>query len=155
MLKPGDIIHGFAKNLYTPKYKYAVCLYRDDNLEVLLHFTTSQPRAGVSEDKISHGAIYNQEGDCLSYVFEAGKEIGVDPKSRVRFSFPKRTVMVFHYGLLKVNESSIREQFDDLEVVCKLDPDEYINLVYAMYKSKSTPKEHIPFLQKILDDYYK
>lgn len=155
MLKPGDIIYGFAKNLSTPKRKYAVCLYRDDNLKVLLHFTTSQPRAGVSEDKISHGAIYNNDGDCLSYVFEARREIGVDPKSEARFSFPKRTVMVFHYGLLKGEESYIREQFDDLEVVCKLDPEEYINLVYAMYKSKSTPKEHIPFLQKILDDYYK
>lgn len=154
MIKPGDIIHGFAKNLYTPKNKYAVCIYKDKNLELLLHFTTSQQRAGVPEEDITHGAIY-RDGDCLSYVFEAGKEIGVNPESKARFSFQKRTVMVFDYGLLKGEESFICKQFDDLKVVCKLDTEEYINLVYAMYKSKRTPKEHVTYLQKVLDNYYK
>ena len=145
MLNPGDIIYGFAKNLPTPKNKYAVCIFRDENVNILIQFTTSQPRAGVPLQEVKHGAIY-KDGDCLSYVFERGKEIGVNPQNNKRFSFPLRTVMAFDYGFLRGEEKYLLEQFDDLNVVCKLDIKEYIELVYAMYSSKRTPPEYLPYL---------
>lgn len=154
MLNPGDIIHGFAKNLHTPKNKYAICIYRDEEVNIVMQFTTSQPRAGVPDEEVHHGAIY-KDGNCLSYVFEAGVEIGINPQDNSRFSFPKRTVMTFDYGFLKAPEKVLLGQFDNLKKVCKLDETEYINLIYAMYRSNRTKPEHKPYLDKIITDYYK
>lgn len=154
MLNPGDIIYGFAKNLSKPKNKYAICIYRDEDVNLLMQFTTSQPRAGVSLEKVTHGSIYNNDGDCLSYVFDKGIEIGKDPRNNKRFSFPRRTMMVFDYGYLQGEEKCLREQFDNLEIVCKLDAQEYIDLVYAMYTSKRTPSKYKPYLDKVLSEYY-
>ena len=44
--------------------------------------------------------------------------------------------------------------YEDPQVVCKLDDKEYIDLVYAMLKSKSTPKQYKPYLDKVLTDYF-
>ena len=153
MLNPGDIIYGFAKKLYRPKNKYAICIFRDENVNLVLQFTTSQARAGVAAEVVGHGAIY-KEGDCLSYVFEGRREIGVDPRNGGRFAFPLRTTMAFDYGYLHGEEQKLLEQFDNVEIVCRLDVEEYINLVYAMYVSKRTPPEYKPYLDSILADYY-
>lgn len=154
MLNPGDIIYGYAKNLHTPKNKYAISIYRDEEVNVLLQFATSQPRAGVPSEQVHHGAIYKDD-ECLSYVFEAGVELGFDPRDGGRFAFPKRTVMTFDYGFLKGQEKFLLEQFDNPTTVCKLDEKEYIDLVYAMYKSKRTKPEYKPYLDKILKEYYR
>lgn len=153
MFQPGEIIYGFAKNLYRPKNKYAISLYRDENVNILIQFTTSQDRAGVPFDKIVHGANY-LNGDCMSYVFEPCVEIGVNPETGESFSFPKRTVMVFDYGYLQGSEQFLLNQFSEVKTLCKLHDQEYINLVYAMYKSSKTNKVYIPYLERILTDYY-
>lgn len=153
MLNPGDIVYGFAKNLHRPKNKYAICIFRDDNVEILMHFTTSQARSGVPLEQVHHGAIY-KDGDCLSYVFEPDHEIGTNKTTGDRFHFPIRTVMVFDYGYLKGDEQYLLSQFDNLQVKCTLDEKEYIDLVYAMYSSKSTPDSYKPYLDKILTDYF-
>ena len=44
--------------------------------------------------------------------------------------------------------------FENPQVVCKLDDKEYIDLVYAMYSSKSTPDEYKPYLDKVLTEYF-
>ena len=41
--------------------------------------------------------------------------------------------MQFDYGFLRGDDWSLQQQFDDLEVKCHLDREEYLNLVYAMY----------------------
>lgn len=153
MLNPGEIIYGFAKNLYNPKYKYAISIYRDENVNILLQFTTSQARTGVPTELIHHGANYIK-GECMSYVFEKNIEIGVDPRNNSRFSFPKRTTMVFDYGFLHGKEKFLLEQFDNPVTVCKLDEQEYINLIYAMYRSNRTNPAYKPYLDKILQEYY-
>lgn len=151
MFTPGDIVYGYVRHIC--KNKYAISIYRDDEVNILIHFTTSKPRAGVPLDKVHHGAIY-KDGDCISYVFEANREIGFNPETGDRFKFPLRTTMVFDYGFFKDCEQKLRQMFDSLQVVCRLDDGEYIDLIYAMYTSKSTPKEYKPYLDKILTDYY-
>lgn len=63
--------------------------------------------------------------------------------------------MVFDYGFIKDTEQKLRQMFENPQVVCKLDDNEYIDLVYAMFKSKSTPIHYKPYLDKILEDYFK
>lgn len=151
MFAPGEIVYGYVKHIGKPKY--AVSIYRDEEVNILIHFTTSQPRAGVPLDQVHHGAIY-KDGDCKSYVFEARHEIGINPATGDRFNFSLRTTMVFDYGFFKDTEQKLRQMFEDPQVVCKLDDTEYIDLVYAMFKSKSTPKQYKPYLDKVLTDYF-
>lgn len=151
MFAPGEIVYGYVKHIGKPKY--AVSMYRDEDVNILIHFTTSQSRAGVPLEQVHHGAMY-KDGDCKSYVFEARREIGTTPASSERFSFPLRTTMVFDYGLLKDSEEKLRQMFENPQVVCKLDEAEYIDLVYAMYSSKSTPDEYKPYLNKVLTEHF-
>lgn len=154
MLNPGDIIYGFAKHLRTPKNKFAISIYRDEEVNILIQFTTSQPRAGVAMEDVHHGAIY-KDGDCLSYVFEKGVEIGINPQNGRPFAFPVRTIMAFDYGFLKGQEKFLLDQFDNPITVCKMDEKEYIELIYAMRSSSRIKADHKPYLDKILKDYYK
>ncbi len=135
MFAPGDIIYGFAKGLYRPKFKYVVSIFKDADLNILAQFTTSQDRRG--------------------YVIEAGKELGLHPQTGIAFCFPKRTVMAYDYGFLYGTENQLISQFDNPEIVCRMYDDVYINLVYALYKSDFSPTEYKPILEKILTEFYK
>lgn len=130
-----------------------VTIYQDENLSIVACFTTSKQRAGVPEQLIKHGPIY-KEKKCISYVFEHGVTIGNNPKTGETFSFPKRTVITFDYGVQEGRKDYFMEQFDNPEVVCVLDEKEYMELVYAMYRSPYTKTSHKAVLDKILQDYY-
>lgn len=69
---PGEIIYGYVSSIKPPKYKYLIVLHRDEELSIVACFTTSQPRAGIPTDESTHGPI-RKNGDCLSYVFQAGR----------------------------------------------------------------------------------
>ena len=58
------------------------------------------------------------------------------------------------YGYLKAGTQQLFSLFEDPKVVCKLDDKEYIDLIYAMYRSKRTPLKYKPYLDAILSDYY-
>ena len=154
MFAPGEITYGFAKSTNPPKFKYLVTIYRDERLNIIASFTTSQSRAGVPLEKIHHGAIITEDNKCLSYVFEANQEIGIDPRTGKPFSFPLRTTVTFDYGIIEGELQQIKNQFENPEVVCKLNDSEYIDLIYAMYKSPHTKARHKDILNKILEDYY-
>ena len=49
MFAPGDIIYGFAKGLYRPKFKYVVSIFKDADLNILAQFTTSQENQLISQ----------------------------------------------------------------------------------------------------------
>ena len=135
MFAPGEIVYGFAKGLYRPKYKYAVSIFRDADLNILAQFTTSKDRRG--------------------YVIEAGVELGQNPQSGETFSFAKRTVITYDYGFLYGTQEQLASQFDNPVVVCKMYGETYINLVYALYKSIYFPAEYKPYLEQVLIDFYK
>lgn len=153
MFELGTVTYGLAKTISNPKYKYAISLFRDENVRVVIHFTTSQKRAGIPDELVRHGINRDSEGNVMSYVFEAGVEIGDTPNG-ARFSFPLRTTMQFDYGFLCGDDLSLQQQFDNLEVKCKLDTEEYLDLVYAMYRSKRTPEKYKPYLEKVLEEAY-
>ena len=153
MFQPREIIYGYGKSLYSPHHKYIVTIYRDDELNIVACFTTSQSRAGVPEDEIHHGAIY-KEKRCVSFVFEKDVKIGVNPATGADFAFPKRSVITFDYGVREGLQESFLKEFENPEVVCMLDEKEYIELVYAMYCSPHTKNTHKKVLNKILEEYY-
>ena len=150
MFEPGTVTYGFAKYISNPKNKYAISIFRDENVQILIHFTTTQKRAGVPEDQIHHGINRDSEGNVMSYVFEPTVEVGDTPDGG-RFCFPRRTIMQFEYGFLQGDDQSLQQQFDNLEVKCKLDPKEYENLIYAMYRSKRTSEAYKPYLEEVLN----
>lgn len=153
MFQPREIVYGYAKSLYNPHPKYIVTIYRDEELNIVACFTTSKARAGVSEEHIKHGAVYKDK-QCISYVFEKDVAIGRNPNTGDEFSFPKRTVITFDYGVREGLREYFLKQFDNPEVVCLLDEKEYIELVYAMYRSPYTQNKHKVVLDKILQEYY-
>ncbi len=153
MFQPREIVYGYAKGLYLSHNKYIVTIYQDDDLSIVACFTTSQQRAGVPELQIQHGPIYRDK-KCISYVFERGVAIGRNPDTGNEFSFPKRTVITFDYGVREGQREYFMEQFDNPVVVCVLDEKEYMELVYAMYCSPYTKTSHKVVLDKILQDYY-
>lgn len=153
MFRPREIIYGYAKGLYMPHNKYIVVIYQNENLSIVACFTTSKNRAGVPEGEIHHGAIYRDK-QCVSYVFDQGKSIGVNPQTGNHFSFPKRTVITFDYGVREAPVEYFLKEFDNPEVVCILDEKEYMELVYAMYTSPNTDTRHKKVLDKILREYY-
>lgn len=153
MFEAGTVTYGFAKTISNPKNKYAISIFRDENLCVLIHFTTTQHRAGVSEGKIHHGINRDDAGNIVSYVFEPTIEIGNAPDGG-RFCFPERTIMQFDYGFIQATETNLLQQFDNLEIKCRLDKHEYLDLVYAMYRSKRTPIKYKPYLEAVLESAY-
>jgi len=153
MFEPGVVIYGFAKTISDPKNKYAISIFRDENVQILIHFTTSRKRAGIPEELIKHGINRDENGNVMSYVFEPNVEVGATP-SGGRFRFPERTIMQFEYGFLKDEDWKLQKQFDNLEVKCHLDKKEYLDLVYAMYKSNRTPMMYKPYLKRVLDEAY-
>lgn len=134
MFAPGEIVYGWVKILHTPKYKYAVSLFRDGDLNILAQFTTSKNRVG--------------------YVFEAGAEIGIAPDSGNPFSFPRKTTITFDYGFIFGSEQKLSGYFDAPIVVCKMYEKQYIELVYALYKSPDFPDKYRTHLETVLENYF-
>ena len=149
MFTPGNVVYAFCHNTTPPKNKYMISLYRGLDFDLVFSFTTSQPRAGVPEEKIHHGTIKNDAGESISYVFEANQEIGTTPEGN-RFSFHKRTVVTFDYGIHQTKLDALLRTIDNPEVKCKLDAQEYEDLIYAMMKSPRTPEKFKPIFDQIL-----
>lgn len=155
MFRPREIIYGFVKGLgfHKPKHKYLIPLYQDENLEIVACFTTSQPYYGIPEDKVKHGAII-KDGQYHSYVFEHGVVIGKDPKTGNDFAFPKRTTVTFGYGIRQGFIEDFSDGMENAEIVCIMDMNEYINLLYAMYKSPETNSRYKPYVEKTLQKMF-
>ena len=149
MFTPGNVVYAFCNNTNPPKNKYMISLYRGLDFDLVFSFTTSQPRAGVPEEQVHHGIIKNDAGDSISYVFEAGHEIGTTPDGK-RFSFPKRTVITFDYGLHMTKLDQLLKTIENPVLKCKLDEKEYEDLIYALMRSPRTQEKFKPVFDQIL-----
>jgi hypothetical protein len=150
MLSPRNIIYGFCRFTNPPKSKYLLSLHRSKDFDIVACFTTSQNRAGIAQPCIAHGKVKNNKGDIVSYVFEAGNEIGIQPDGSP-YSFPKQTTIAFDYCFQYNSQKELINGFDDPSIVCILHQKEYINLIYAMYQSKYTPQKYKDIFEKILE----
>lgn len=149
MLSPQNIIYGFCKTTNPPKAKYLISLYRSEDLNVTACFTTSRERAGVPLQKVKHGSIKNDNNEIISYVFSTDVYIGVTPIGK-EFKFPVQTVIRFDYCFKDGEQTDILSNFISPKVVCRLNDDEYVNLIYAMYHSDDTPEIYKPHFEQIL-----
>lgn len=150
MLKAKNIIYGFCRSTNPPKPKYLISIYRSDSLNVIAVFPTSQNRSGASMPQ--HGCNI-RNGNVVSYVFEAGRPIGKKTDGREDFSFPLLTVIPFDYCFREGEQYDLLKTFDSPEVVGVLSDNEYIDLVYAFYKSPLTPQKYKPIFDRILLEY--
>lgn len=150
MLKAKNIIYGFCRSTNPPKPKYLVSIYRSDSLNVIAVFPTSQRRAGVPSPK--HGCNL-RDGNVVSYMFEAGKPIGKKKDGDEDFFFPQPTAIPFDYCFREGAQNDLLKTFDSPEVVGVLSDNEYVELVYAFYKSPLTPQKYKPVFDSILQEY--
>ena len=155
MFQPREIVHGYVTGLgfHQAKNKFIITLYRDENLEIVACFTTSQPYCGVPEEQVRHGAIM-RNGEYYSFVFEKGIEIGDDPRTGGRFAFSDRTTVTFNYGIREGELEDFDNGIESKEVVCILDKNIFADLLYAMYKSPEMKDRYKPYLERTLDDLY-
>lgn len=155
MFQPGEIAYGFVSGLgfRNPKNKYLITLYRGDDLEVVACFTTSKHYYGVPDEQVQHGTIC-RDGEYYSYVFEKGVVIGTNPEDGTDFSFPQRTTVTFNYGIRQGFIGDFADGMQNIKTVCKLNKEEFGNLLYAMYKSPEMDQAYKPYLDKSLQALY-
>lgn len=151
MLKAKNIIYGFCKYTNPPKNKYLISLYRSENLNIIAVFPTSLRRAGVANPK--HG-VNVRDGRIISYVFEAGKVIGRAFGNDGDFSFPLQTTIPFDYCFREGEQDDLLKTFENPSVVGVLSDQEYIDLIYAFYRSPLTPVKYKPIFDKVLQEYF-
>lgn len=152
MFEPGEVVYAYVKNFQTPKNKYFVTVYRDDELTIVTCFTTTKNRVGCALDSLQHGYI-RQDGQIIGYFFDCNVEVGLDDQGRP-FSFPRHCVIPFDYGVREGTKEQFLRNIENEVVVCKLHSKEYENIVYAMYKSPRTNPKYKPYLDKILKKIY-
>ncbi|GHT20170.1 hypothetical protein AGMMS4957_06250 [Bacteroidia bacterium] len=109
-------------------------------MDIVACFTTSQTRA-----------LKNAKGEVVSYIFEIGDEIGLKPDGSP-FSFPQPTVISFDYCFQNKSQEELINGFESPAIICILHQQEYLNLIYAMYKSKATPQKYKAIFEKILEE---
>lgn len=149
MFQEREIILAFVKDIHPPKEKFFITLYRDDNLNVVACFTTSQHRVPITPEDARHGVI-RKENKPVAYMFEEGYVVGYLPESETPFSFAKRTFVPFDYCFQSGTLDSFRQRTDNPKVVGVLSKTEFLSLLYAMYRSPHTNKKYIPLLEKVL-----
>lgn len=151
MLSAKNIIHGFCTYTNPPKNKYLISLYRNEELNVVAVFPTSQARTGVASP---HRGKIIRDGYVVSYFFEANYPIGKVPGGDDDFSFPLPTTIPFDYCFKEGEQNDLLKTFNNPEVVGVLSDEEYIDLIYAFYQSPLTPMKYKLLFDKILQDYF-
>ena len=138
MLEIGAIYYGlFILSDFETKNKYLIVFHLYDDTCLLTTFTTSQDRSGSIDVVHGHNPSVRP---YRSHVFKQGVEIGINPESQSRFSFPLDTAVVPDYGFAKKTTKEILASAQNLKKVCQLDTSEYIELMYTLIHSKGTPK---------------
>lgn len=71
-----------------------------------------------------------------------------------RTTLPLYTTIPFDYCFRDGEQENLLKSFQHPEVVGVLSDKEYIELIYAFYKSPLTPQKYIPIFEKILEEFY-
>lgn len=149
MFEPGEVVYAYVKNIHKPKFKYFVTVYRDDELRIVTCFTTTKNyHVGYDFNQLTHGYV-KRENKIVGYFFDMNVEVGMD-ESNQPFKFPRNCVIPFDYGVQEATKEQFLKNVEQEEVVCKLHPQEYQDIVYAMYKSPNTNPKYKPYLDKVL-----
>lgn len=149
MFEPGEVVYAYVKNFNSPKNKYFVTIYQDDELRIVTCFTTTKNyHVGCSFDQLTHGYVKNN-GQIIAYFFDKDVEVGLN-ESNQPFKFPEHCVIPFDYGVRVGTKEQFLNYVENEKVVCRLHPKEYENIVYAMYRSPKTDPKYKPYLDKVL-----
>lgn len=149
MFTAGNILHATFNLGAIKKEKFAIVLYKDETNCILTTFTTSQERSTVFNP--CHGKN-PAEGEPKSYVFKADIIIGHKPNSESSFSFHKDTTVVPDYGYTDSPIECFVKNAENLKVVCSLNENEFIDLIYTLYNCKHTIRKYKKIFEKILTE---
>ncbi|MCM1531421.1 MAG: hypothetical protein NC048_02855 [Bacteroides sp.] len=155
MFEEREIVLAFVKDIYPPKKKFFITLYRDEELNIVACFTTSQYRLPIDPAEARHGVIRRKDGAPVAYVFEKDRTIGKVPQTNNPFSFFKRTMVTFDYCFQSGSWEKFMQRTDptNRETVCIMDHQEFVDLLYAMYQSPLTNRKLLPMIEKSLEKY--
>lgn len=152
MFEPGNVLYGcFHFPSGEVKNKYSIVLYNDGVSCIITTFTTSKNRSG-SQNPV-HGKN-PPAGEPMAYVFLKGKVVGTIEVENVSqdFAFPMNTTIVPDYGYSYIPISEFLKNVENLEVKCHLFPQEYIDLIYTLYKCRRIKKEIKEIFEHILEE---
>lgn len=151
MFEPGEVVYAYVKNIHNPKFKYFVTIYRNDDLRIVTCFTTTKHyQVGCNANQLSHGYV-KRDNQIVGYFFDMNVEVGIDEANQP-FKFPRNCVIPFDYGVQEATKEQFLKNIEQERVVCRLHPQEYQNIVYAMYKSPNTNPKYKPYLYKVLQE---
>lgn len=150
MFTSGSILYGLFTFVTESKNKYAIVLHNDGNSCIVTTFTTSQTRSSICDPV--HGA--NPKEKPRSYVFKARTPIGLKDDGTV-FCFGLDTTVVPDYGYAYSSIDDFKRKVTSLTKVCDLYEQEYIDLIYTLYKCSELPKKYKTVFEQILKDKIK
>ncbi|NDV58276.1 hypothetical protein [Bacteroides sp. 519] len=151
MLSPKNVIYGFCLFTIPKKDKYLISLYRGSDLDIIACFSTSQQYHITKYPHITHGKVKNEKGEIVAYVFDIGHVVG-KTTGNIPFAFPKRTIIPFDYCFQNKSQQELIDGFNNPRICFVLSEEEYIEILYSMYRSKYTPIRYKKIFEKILNE---
>jgi hypothetical protein len=79
-------------------------------------------------------------------------EIGLQPDGQP-YCFPQVTAIPFDYCFQNKSQEELISGFESPAIMCILHQQEYLDLIYAMYKSKVTPQKYKDIFEKIFEEH--
>lgn len=149
MLSPRNVIYGFCLFTNPQKNKYLISLYKGLDLEIIACFSTSQQRHIAYQQGAAHGQFKNSRNEVVAYIFNPGNVVGEKPDGTL-FSFPIKTIIPFDYCFQNKTQEELINGFQSPQICFVLSKEEYIEVIYAMYKSKLTPPKFKKKFEEIL-----
>lgn len=146
MIDEGAVLYGFFNLKNEDKNKFAVVLHKNEDDCIITSFTTSQDRHPANP---SHGANPSKTPNC--YVFLAGRNIGTTPDGKP-YSFKETTTIVPDYGMNEENVEVFLSKVQNLEKKCDLYKNEYLDLLYTLYKCDNTKMKYLPLLENKIEE---
>lgn len=131
-----------------PKNRYLISLCSDNDVAVVLSTVTSQNYV-PDYLKISKGrCLKNDSGTIHCYSFPKNLKIGENG-----FSFNKHSYVYISWNISILNKSDLQKYNPtSLKNVDVLKSDEYINLIYCIYNSKTVKRRIKRILEKKLEE---
>lgn len=153
MFENGSIVH-------IPKYefddgetkdtgKFLVVIYNDSGVSILAGLTGSQDH--VPDDMKNHGCLDDYSKRISCHFFEEQKVICTN-----KYSFSKDTFIYFAGNIFDVQIKKLEDKYGGtMQHKGILREEEYVELVYCIYKSKFVKKAVKTTLEKHLENIHR
>jgi hypothetical protein len=119
------------------KDKIAIVLYCNENEAYILQALVTS-KVKVPDELLNHGCTNSTNGLFSFFMFEAGREVGIDNFNE-GFSFKKNTFVHFRNNISKLPCANYLKYIDNIKCTGRLLKPEYLRLIRCITKSRMIP----------------